>query len=111
MLILIARFLAAGTAVLIAGIIAKKLGPFPAGLILAFPFVIGTGLIFAAIENDNSMRTVALGSLLGLIPLAAFLTTILTTPQTWTTWTTLTLATLAWLTTAALIYYGKALLP
>lgn len=68
----IARFLAAGTAVTLSGLVASRVSAHVGGMILAFPFVIGTGLIFAMRAGDAQFSRVASGVLWGLVPLALF---------------------------------------
>ena len=71
------RFVAAGTAVTLSGMLSKSLGPRAAGMVLAFPFVIGTGLAFSIGSGREQFRSLTLGVLLGLGPLLLFALTVL----------------------------------
>jgi len=68
-----AKFIIAGIAVTIAGFAAKQFNATLGGMILAFPFVIGTGLIFARTDSMTAYVSTAQGALMGLVPLTVFL--------------------------------------
>lgn len=78
----ILRFCAAGTAVTLSSLISRRLGPTAGGMVLAFPFVIGTGMVLTVGEGRGHLRELATGVLLGLGPLLLFvLTVVLLAPR------------------------------
>lgn len=98
------KFLVAGAAVTVAGLVAKRVGPAAAGMVLAFPFIIGSGLIFAAGDSAASMRQTALGALWGLVPLTAFLLTVVVASSHWPPTASLATGVAAWVVVAVVVY-------
>jgi uncharacterized membrane protein (GlpM family) len=99
----IARFIAAGSVVTAAGLIAARVGAGLGGLVLAFPFVIGTGLVFASMQSAEHFRAVTTGVLWGILPLAVFAATVALAAQRSSALAALALGVIAWLCVAMFI--------
>ena len=101
----IARFLAAGVAVTVAGLLSRRFGPSLGGMVLAFPFVIGVGLIFASMDGKASFRETATGMMWGLLPLLCFGFVVLAVSRQHTAEASLLCGVLVWLATAAAVHW------
>ena len=62
-----------GLAVVLATFVGQRFGTIAGGMLLAFPFVIGSGLVFAMAEGQEKFTLTAWSALLGLIPLGCSL--------------------------------------
>lgn len=100
-----ARFLAAGSTVTIAALLSRRLGPATGGMVLAFPFVIGTGLLFALVEGREQFRSTALGVLWGLLPLLCFSLVVLAVSRSHAGITALSWGAFAWVSVATAVYW------
>ena len=97
------KFIAVGVAVTVAGVVAKRLGPFVGGMVLAFPFAIGSGLIFSAVEEGGDFRRTAVGALWGLVPLLVFLVVVVALAPRTNPANTLLVAVAAWVAVAVAV--------
>lgn len=71
MLILVLRFVLAGSIVAAAPVLAERVGPAAAGLVLAFPTLITLGLVGVGLDGGDVAGT-ARGVLVGLLALASY---------------------------------------
>jgi len=104
MLFWLARLLLPGVAVVLATWVGQRLGATAGGILLAFPFVIGSGLVFAMARGSVTFQTTALGALRGLIPLALFLVTVAAASRWLPLPACLALGGVVWLGTALPLY-------
>jgi hypothetical protein len=100
----VARFLAAGSAVTIASMLSRRFGGSVGGMVLAFPFVIGTGLLFALLEGGEVFRETASGALRGLLPLCCFTLVVVVLSRSHPV-TALVAGFLSWLVVAAVLQW------
>ena len=85
--------------------VSRVLGPVAGGMALSFPFVIGSGLLFALSDSgEEFMRETAVGALRGLIPLALFLLVVVLTTRWVPPVVCLLAGVLAWLVCAFSLY-------
>jgi uncharacterized membrane protein (GlpM family) len=98
----IVRFFAAGLAVSLSGLLAKRFGPAVGGMLLSFPFVIGSGLFLVAATEQGDFRETALGALWGLIPLGLCLIVTVVMSRFVSAYVALGLGVAVWVTVALL---------
>jgi uncharacterized membrane protein (GlpM family) len=101
----VARFLAAGAAVTIAGAVANRFGAHVGGMLLAFPFVISTGLVFAMRDGREHFAEVTYGVLWGLGPLALFSIAALVGVRFWSAQAALAFGVCVWLIVAGVLWW------
>jgi uncharacterized membrane protein (GlpM family) len=101
----VARFVVAGTAVTLSALLSKRFGGAAGGMVLAFPFVIGTGLLFTILEGGDEFRATASGVLWGLLPLLCFALVVLAVSRTHSGTVALTAGILTWIAAAAAIHW------
>ena len=101
----VARFCAAGSAVTLAALLARRFGENLGGMILAVPFVIGTGLLFAMADGKVAFRDTATGVLWGLLPLLSFSLAVLVVSRQHSTVTALLCGLLVWLAVAGVVFW------
>jgi uncharacterized membrane protein (GlpM family) len=98
------RFLIAGTVVCLASWIAKRASPTLAGMILAFPFLIGTALVFTISDGEKGFRAMAGGVLWGIVPLAFFCVSTVLIVKVLPPWAALSIGALVWIAVAGVVY-------
>jgi uncharacterized membrane protein (GlpM family) len=90
--------------VCLASWIAKRVSPTLAGMLLAFPFLIGTTLLFSLGAPERNFRLIVTGVLWGLIPLAGFCASILIGSRFFPVWASVGVGLATWVVLALTIY-------
>lgn len=100
------RAILAGLLVALVALAQRRFGPTPAGLLLGFPVIIGTTIVFSASLGKNPVADLAIATLFGLIPLALFLVTIfvLSRNTQLSVYSTIAVSVIVWLASSSLIY-------
>jgi hypothetical protein len=103
----VVRFLAAGSAVTLAGVAASRFGAHVGGMLLTFPFIISTGLMFSIGAGRDHFAEVTSGVLWGLLPLALFAAAVLLCVRIWPAQAALAVGVGVWLLAAGVLQWLK----
>jgi uncharacterized membrane protein (GlpM family) len=76
-------------------------------MVLAFPFVIGTGLVFAAAAGETDFRETTQGVLWGLLPLLVFALVVIFAARHAVPLVALALGSVAWIISAAFLHWWR----
>lgn len=104
----VVRFLVAGFSVTLASLVATRFSGVIGGMLLAFPFLITTGLLFSLTSSNTSNASstfsqMASGVLYGMIPLSVYAVVLVLSSTRLAPLLAISLGILAWATTALVV--------